>query len=77
MKLLEECSLEFLSESTKIMVNGAWVGATRNPENVMDEIYFHRRNALISIYTSSCWNKEENTIEIYTDAGRLCRPIFI
>ena len=76
MKLLEECSLEFLSVSTKIMVNGAWVGATRSPQNVMDEIYFHRRNALISIYTSSCWNKEDNTIEIYTDAGRLCRPIF-
>ena len=76
MKLLEECSLEFLSVSTKIMVNGAWVGATRSPQNVMDEIYFHRRNALISIYTSSCWNKEDNSIEIYTDAGRLCRPIF-
>ena len=75
-KLLQECSLDFLSISTKIMVNGGWVGATRSPENVMDEIYFHRRNALISIYTSSCWNKEDNTIEIYTDAGRLCRPIF-
>ena len=76
MKLLQECSLDILSMSTKIMVNGAWVGATRNPQNVMDEIYFHRRSALISIYTSSCWNKEDNTIEIYTDAGRLCRPIF-
>ena len=35
-----------------------------------------RRNALLPIYTSVSFDIKQNTIFIYTDEGRLTRPIF-
>ena len=74
--LLEECSLEYLSSATKIFVNGAWIGALNNPEEVLEYLKISRRNALIPIYTSIRWDIMNNIIFLYTDSGRLCRPIF-
>ena len=74
--LLEECSLEYLSNATKIIINGAWIGAIDNPEEVLNYLKLSRRNALIPIYTSIRWDIISNIIFLYTDAGRLCRPIF-
>ena len=76
MHLLEECTRMFLHYTTKIFVNGTWVGAVTRPEETMRLIRLHRRNALIPIYVSCRWDIKNNEIHIYTDAGRLCRPIF-
>jgi DNA-directed RNA polymerase II subunit RPB2 len=76
MELLAECSTEYISKSTKIFVNGAWVGVVTNPEDVMDILKKYRRLGLIPMYTSISWSIVEDTIYIYTDAGRLCRPVF-
>ena len=61
---------------TKVLVNGNWVGVIGNPSENEKKLKNYRRSALISIYTSIHWNIKENTIYIYTDSGRLCRPIF-
>jgi DNA-directed RNA polymerase II subunit RPB2 len=76
MQLLEECTRMFLYYTTKVFVNGTWVGAVTRPEETMRLIRLHRRNALIPIYISCQWDIKNNEIHIYTDAGRLCRPIF-
>ena len=76
MHLLEECTRMFLHYTTKVFVNGTWVGAVTRPEETMRLIRLHRRNALIPIYVSCQWDIKNNEIHIYTDAGRLCRPIF-
>lgn len=76
MKLLEECSRKFLYESTKVFVNGNWVGVVNNPETVELEIKTFRRFALIPIFISCHWEHQNNEIHIFTDGGRLCRPIF-
>jgi DNA-directed RNA polymerase II subunit RPB2 len=76
MELLPECTTEYISKSTKIFVNGAWVGVVTNPEEVMDILKKYRRLGLIPMYTSISWSIVEDTIYIYTDAGRLCRPVF-
>jgi len=76
MHLLEECTRMFLHYTTKIFVNGTWIGAVTRPEETMRLIRLHRRNALIPIYVSCRWDIKNNEIHIYTDAGRLCRPIF-
>jgi DNA-directed RNA polymerase II subunit RPB2 len=76
MQLLEECTRMFLFYTTKVFVNGTWVGAVTRPEETMRLIRLHRRNALIPIYISCQWDIKNNEIHIYTDAGRLCRPIF-
>ena len=76
MHLLEECTRMFLHYTTKIFVNGTWVGAVTRPEETMRLIRLHRRNALIPIYVSCRWDIKSNEIHVFTDAGRLCRPIF-
>ena len=76
MYILEECTRIFLHYTTKVFVNGRWVGAITRPEETMRLIRLHRRNALIPIYVSCRWDIKNNEIHIFTDAGRLCRPIF-
>ena len=76
MHLLEESTRMFLYYTTKVFVNGTWVGAVTRPEETMRLIRLHRRNALIPIYISCRWDIKNNEIHVYTDAGRLCRPIF-
>jgi len=76
MKLLEECSPAILATMTKVLVNGLWAGAITEPIEVVEKIKLYRRNGLIPIYTSVTFDVGQNTVFIYTDAGRICRPIF-
>jgi len=78
------CSLIYLTETlnqnlircSKVFVNGAWVGVVNEPNDCVETIKFYRRNSLIPSYTSVSWDMNENIIEIYTDSGRLIRPLF-
>ena len=76
MKLIEECGPAVLASMTKVMVNGLWAGSVNSPLETIKMIKLFRRNALLPIHTSATFNIRQNTIFIYTDAGRLCRPIF-
>jgi len=76
LRLLEECSPITLSRMTKVIVNGLWAGVIDAPNEVVDKLRLFRRNALIPVYTSVTFNISHNTIYIYTDAGRICRPVF-
>ena len=58
------------------MVNGTWVGCVEKPSELETKIKTYRRNGLLPIYMSIYWNIIESTIFIYTDAGRLTRPIY-
>ena len=73
---LNECTSEYISNNTKVIVNGNWIGVVTEPQLSIDLLKNYRRNGLISIYTSLSWEIQTNTIYIYSDAGRLCRPIF-
>jgi len=75
-KLLEECSYEYLSNSTKIFINGNWIGCTHDPLKIVTIMKLHRRNNLIDIYTSIHFNIRQNEIIICCDSGRPIRPIF-
>ena len=75
-KLLEECSYDYLSSSTKIFVNGNWIGCTHNPLKIITIMKLHRRNNFIDIYTSIYFNIQKNEIIICSDAGRPIRPLF-
>ncbi|KAH9944247.1 DNA-dependent RNA polymerase II second largest subunit [Epithele typhae] len=67
-EFLEEWGLESLEERnhatasyTKIFVNGVWMGVHRNPAQ------------LVSVVRDT----RERELRLYTDAGRVCRPLFI
>jgi DNA-directed RNA polymerase II subunit RPB2 len=76
MRILQECTPKLLGNSTKIFVNGVWVGAIDNPIETIETIKMFRRNGLIPAFTSISFNYENNEIFIYTDSGRLSRPIY-
>ena len=76
MKLLEECTPLALSKTTKVIINGLWAGIVSTPNETVEKLRLYRRNGLLPIYTSVSFQISQNTVFIYTDAGRICRPIF-
>ena len=76
MLLLEECSLEIIANSTKIFLNGGWIGMTISPTTLVRTLKLHRRNNIIYAYTSILFDMKRNEIQIWVDAGRPCRPLF-
>jgi DNA-directed RNA polymerase II subunit RPB2 len=76
MKRIEDMFPFELSKHSKIIINGLWFGVIDNPIKLTEQMKFYRRNALIPIHTSITFDIKLNTIYIYTDSGRICRPIF-
>ena len=76
MRLLVECSPIELASLTRVFINGFWCGGIDDPITCIEKVKLYRRNGLIPIYTSISFDIKQNTILIYTDAGRLSRPIF-
>ena len=76
LKMLENCTPNMLSVLTKVFVNGYWAGSVRDAIPVVNKIKFCRRIGLIPTYISVCFDIKQNAILIFTDGGRLCRPIF-
>ena len=76
MKLLLEYPSEYLSNNTKVFVNGNWVGIIENPIELVDRLKLLRRNGVISIFISISFNSQHNELNIYSDDGRLTRPIY-
>ena len=82
MKLKLECSPEYLANNTKMFVNGNWIGVIDKPISSNGEIgliemlKLFRRNGVIPVFTSISFSYEHNEVYIYTDAGRLTRPIY-
>ena len=76
MVLLEECTLNFLANTTKVFINGNWVGSLKNPQEIMKNIKLYRRNGIIPLMWSFYWFQEASEILVWTDAGRLTRPLF-
>ena len=76
MKQVEESSPTVLGQITKVVVNGFWAGSIDQPLECLQKFRMFRRNALIPVYISASFDIAHNTIYMYTDAGRLTRPIF-
>lgn len=83
-EFLEEWGLESLEENahstsplTKVFVNGVWMGVHRDPANLVKTIKKLRRKDDISPEVSVVRDIREKELRLYTDAGRVCRPLFI
>ncbi len=74
-KFLEECNIDYISKTTKIFLNGTWLGVTSTPLELTKIMRLHRRNNLINIYTSIFFDIKRNEVHICTDAGRPTRPL--
>ena len=76
LKLLQECTPIMLSIFTKIFVNGVWIGSIEEPMKTIKYLKLLRRNGLLPPFMSISFNYESNEISIFTDAGRLTRPVY-
>jgi DNA-directed RNA polymerase beta subunit len=76
MRILLECNAEQLGSSSKIFVNGNWIGVIDTPIEIANLLKLYRRNGVIPVYTSISFDYKRNEIYIYTDAGRLTRPVY-
>ncbi|KAL8290166.1 hypothetical protein RQP46_003105 [Phenoliferia psychrophenolica] len=76
MENLEEFSHE-MSKGTKVFVNGVWQGVHRDPAQLVQTIKRLRRCGDISYEVSIVRDVREKELRLFTDAGRVCRPLFI
>jgi DNA-directed RNA polymerase II subunit RPB2 len=87
LEFLEEWSMENLEEispqtiadpgTTKIFVNGSWVGVHRDPSTLENTLRSLRRQIDIDPEVSVVRDIKEKELRVYTDAGRVCRPLLI
>jgi len=85
LEFLEEWSMENLEEispqtiadpgTTKIFVNGSWVGVHRDPSTLETTLRSLRRQIDIDPEVSVVRDIKEKELRVYTDAGRVCRPL--
>jgi DNA-directed RNA polymerase II subunit RPB2 len=84
---LEEWGMEPLEEyeprkekdttATKIFVNGVWQGIHRDPAKLVDTMRALRRRGEISPEVSIIRDIREKEFRVFTDAGRVYRPLFV
>lgn len=73
---LENCTPIFANENTKLFVNGRWVGVVKQPLDMIDILKLYKRNGIIPFHTSIRFNYRDNELTIYTDGGRMTRPLY-
>ena len=76
LRLILECGPEQIANSSKVFVNGSWIGVTDEPSELVNLLKLYRRNGILPVYTSLSFDIEHNEVYIYTDSGRLTRPIY-
>lgn len=77
MEVLEEYEPLRSPNATKIFVNGVWVGVHRDPSHLVTSVQELRRSSMISHEVSLIRDIRDREFKIFTDAGRVCRPLFV
>jgi DNA-directed RNA polymerase II subunit RPB2 len=77
MEVLEEYEPLRSPNATKVFVNGVWVGVHRDPAHLVQTVRDLRRSHHISYEVSLIRDIRDREFKIFTDAGRVCRPLFI
>jgi DNA-directed RNA polymerase II subunit RPB2 len=77
MDLLEEYEPTQNPTATKVFVNGVWVGVHSNPSQLVSVVQELRRNGTLSYEMSLIRDIRDREFKIFTDAGRVMRPLFV
>lgn len=64
-------------EATRVFLNGVWVGISTNPSNLLTQMVTQRREGALRDEVSIVREIREREIRVYTDAGRVMRPLFV
>ncbi|KAF2868578.1 RNA polymerase II second largest subunit [Massariosphaeria phaeospora] len=77
MEVLEEYDPVANPTATKVFVNGVWVGVHSQPAQLVQVVQELRRNGTLSYEMSLIRDIRDREFKIFTDAGRVMRPLFV
>jgi DNA-directed RNA polymerase II subunit RPB2 len=77
MELLEEFDPINNPQATKVFVNGVWVGTHQRPAQLVAKVQELRRDGTLSFEMSLVRDIRDREFKIFTDAGRVMRPLFV
>ncbi|TGZ85534.1 DNA-dependent RNA polymerase II RPB140 [Ascodesmis nigricans] len=77
MEMLEEYEPQRSPNATKVFLNGTWIGIHREPLHLVRLVQGLRRDGTISHEVSVIRDIRDREFKIFTDAGRVCRPLFV
>jgi DNA-directed RNA polymerase II subunit RPB2 len=75
--LIENASFDDISKETKIFVNNNLVGISKNPVDLCRRARLLKRNSMLNVFTGVAWDILQKRINIQTEAGRCCRPLYV
>lgn len=74
---LENVNLKRLHRYTKVILNGNWIGITKNVTELYEKMKQMRFRGDIEKTVSLVIDFKNREFDIYTDSGRLYRPLFV
>ena len=77
MRALSGLPTEDIKDSTRVFVNGDWVGIHYDPPTLVRKLREMRRDGILHIHTGIVWNIAASEVAIQTDSGRVIRPLYI
>ncbi|KAK1309569.1 DNA-directed RNA polymerase D subunit 2a [Acorus calamus] len=77
MEVLDTASLSSLSGKGKVFLNGLWVGLCVDSNSFVTKLRIKRRSKLISPQVEIKNDKHEREVRIFSDAGRILRPLLV
>ncbi|KAF2090959.1 DNA-directed RNA polymerase II polypeptide [Saccharata proteae CBS 121410] len=77
MELLEEYDPVRYPHATKIFINGVWVGVHHDPTQLVQVVRSLRRDGTLTPELSLVRDVRDREFKIFTDAGRVQRPLFV
>ena len=77
MEIIEEYEPRRAPNATKVFLNGTWVGVTHDPRSLSRNVLEQRRSGPLSAEISLVRDVREREYKIFTDSGRVMRPLFV
>ncbi|KAK5662241.1 hypothetical protein OQA88_8146 [Cercophora sp. LCS_1] len=77
MEVLEEYEPLRYPNATKVFVNGTWVGVVQDAKSLVGLVQGLRRSNIISFEVSLVRDIRDREFKIFSDAGRVMRPLFV
>ena len=74
--ILKNTTTDDLSKYSSVFLNGCLMGVHKSPSMLLRYMKLLKLNSFINITTSISWNIKTNEIHIFSDSGRIIRPIF-
>ena len=59
----------------KVFINGDWIGFTQKYKSLQIDFKYNRNHGLINIHSSISFDQINRSINIFSDYGRLIRPL--